>query len=165
MHFVFADEQTALALLVLPYLYPRTYIIRKKQNNKKSQWKPSKLETQESFVVHLKVTSDVGPHLERRKNKHAHLNETSQPLVIIVGGNLSRYECLISLNDQLYSVDNLSKAIDVTFKIFHVLHLKYPAESEHIWLFIQKFVYDIKTPWDTQHIGVEEMISNFQQQK
>lgn len=150
-------------MLLLPYLYPRNYIIRKKQNNKKTLWKPSKLETQESFVVHLKVTSDVQTHLERRKNKYAYLKETSQPLVIIVGSDFKRYECLISLNDLLYSVDNLYKAIDVTYKIFHVLHLKYPAECEHLWMFIQKFIYEMNTPWDTQHVGVEEMISNLQQ--
>lgn len=41
---------------------------------------------------------------------------------------LKMYECLISLNDQLYSVDNLCKGIDVTYKLLHALQLKYPVE-------------------------------------
>lgn len=47
-------------------------------------------------------------------------------------------------------MESTLKAIDVTFKAFHALYANYPVESERIWLFLQKAIYNIETQWDKQ---------------
>lgn len=153
----------ALCLICLPYLFAKTVLIRPK-SNKKVQWRPSKLEVQQAFIVHLKTAEEVQPFLERRSKKYSDLQETCQPVVIIIGETLREYEVLLSINNFIYKPGNLLKTLDVIFKIFHVLQLKYPAECEHVWNFIQKTVYNMKTDWDKTFVVVEQLISDLDQQ-
>lgn len=110
----------ALCLICLPYLFAKTVLIRPK-SNKKVQWRPSKLEVQQAFIVHLKTAEEVQPFLERRSKKYSDLQETCQPVVIIIGETLREYEVLLSINNFIYKPGNLLKTLDVIFKIFHVL--------------------------------------------
>lgn len=41
------------------------------------------------------------------------------------------------------------RAIDICFKAFHVFQLNYPLASEHLWILIQKGIYNFDTKWDT----------------
>lgn len=39
-------------------------------------------------------------------------------------------------------------AIDCLFKLYQIFNFKYPTESEAVWQFIQKYLYNIETPFD-----------------
>lgn len=78
-------------------------------------------------------------------------------------GNLKNYECLVSINNYMYKQENIIKAVDLTYKAFHVLNLKYPSECEHIWLVIQKLIYGMTTIYDNVQTAVECFLSNIQQ--
>jgi hypothetical protein len=54
----------------------------------------------------------------------------------------------IRFYDVSYKVPTILKSIDITFKIFQVLNLSYPMESNNVWLFIQKQLFKITTPYD-----------------
>lgn len=54
----------------------------------------------------------------------------------------------VIIDQNLYKVPSVLKAIDICFKVFHVLHVQYPLECEQIWLFLQKAIYKISTTWD-----------------
>lgn len=140
-----------------------THLIRNKGKNKKIQWRPSKAEVQESFVVHLPALIEIEEFLERRKNKYADLKETCQPVIIILGKSLIESEVLVSVNNLVYKAGNITRSVDITYKLFHVLSLKYPVECEHVWYFIQKYVYGMSTPWDKSFIVVEELLSTLEQ--
>ncbi|CAH1155017.1 unnamed protein product [Phaedon cochleariae] len=169
------DEQMhALGLLILPYLFAKTQLIAPKQKqdkednskkNKRVQWRPSRAEVQESFIVHLKSATELQPFLERRNSKYANLQQSCQPVIILVGSNLTKLEPIINFNNLKFSVGNLLKTVDVAFKLFHVINLKYPVECDHVWMFIQKYVYEISTPYDTTHVVVEQLYSDLLQQK
>lgn len=49
-----------------------------------------------------------------------------------------------------YRVPSPLRAIDICFKSYQVLHANYPFQSDSLWLFIQKAVYDIHTEWDNR---------------
>ncbi|KAB0804414.1 hypothetical protein PPYR_01384 [Photinus pyralis] len=53
---------------------------------------------------------------------------------------------------------NSGKAFDTLFKLFHVLNLNYPQESEHIYLIIQKAVYKIDTPYDKNIPSIMDVV-------
>lgn len=54
----------------------------------------------------------------------------------------------VSSDSFMYKAPSVLKAIDICFTLTHVLNLKYPYESEHVWLFIQRAMYDMKTRYD-----------------
>ena len=80
-----------------------------------------------------------------------------QPYIIVVGLVLSDItESYVAIDTALYSVDSTQEALDVCFKAFHA---RYPPESQHIWMMIQKGLYDCCTEWDSLVPHVESIIS------
>lgn len=78
-----------------------------------------------------------------RQDKLASFHLTTQPLPIIVGSDIGTIEsCYVSVNDILYKIDTPLRAIDLCFKIFHVMNASYPPEPETVWTFIEQVVYD-----------------------
>lgn len=77
------------------------------------------------------------------------LKITLQPYIVILGPSDEVNEAYVQVDDILYKVANILEAIDVCFKIFHVFEITYPLMSEHIWLLIQKGIYNCNTKWDS----------------
>lgn len=101
------------------------------------------------------------PALKQRKEKYEKLKITLQPLPIIIGRDLDNIEAsYVNVNNVLYNIDNPLKAVDICFKIYHVLNASYPVECEHVWLFLQKLVYAINTPYDKNFVSVNSFISD-----
>lgn len=48
----------------------------------------------------------------------------------------------------MYRVVSVLKAVDICFQLMHTLNLKYPYECEHVWMFIQLGIYNLKTVYD-----------------
>lgn len=68
---------------------------------------------------------------------------------VIVGDDFDsiKYSYVI-INEIIYEVETLIKAIDIAFKVMHALDSKYPTECTREWLFLQRGVYDITTSHD-----------------
>lgn len=82
--------------------------------------------------------------MNRLKDKYEPYNFSLYPQAIIVGTHIdSIQQSYIRVNNNLYKVDNPRKAIDITFKIFHALDVKYHAEAEREWLFLERAVYGV----------------------
>lgn len=86
---------------------------------------------------------------------------TNQPLVIIEGPEIFNiHSSYISVDEVVYKVDSPLRAVDSCFKLFHVLHAKYPPQSENIWLAIQKAFYEVHTPWDKMSPTVSSVVAS-----
>jgi len=73
---------------------------------------------------------------------------TVQPYVIIVGdvdGQDSTYYYTI-INNTQYQLETAVKAVDLCFKLYHVLNLEYPPEAEQIWHFFEQYFFEIPNP-------------------
>lgn len=81
--------------------------------------------------------------LNNRKQKLDIFGFTVQPNCIIYG-EPSNPEYLITVNDIHYEVKTGIRALELLFKLFHSVDIDYPAESEHVWLFIEKVVFKMK---------------------
>lgn len=78
----------------------------------------------------------------RRQETATKLKEIVQPYIIVVGLHFTAIEAFyIVIDDVLYKMENVLKAVDILYKIFQVLNVKYPSACEQVWLFIQKYVY------------------------
>lgn len=104
--------------------------------------------------------------LNRKREKALALGLQVQPCVIIVGSDYENIESFfVSINQLLYPVENIIKAIDICYKVIHVLQAKYPPESEQIWMFIQKVIYNMKTPYDKIMFKVEMLVEEINKAK
>lgn len=85
-----------------------------------------------------------------------------QPYIIVIGPKLSAIsESYVAIDTSLYSVASTLEALDVCFKAFNVLHARYPPESSHIWMVLQKALCECITEWDTPVSYVENVISRY----
>lgn len=72
-----------------------------------------------------------------------------QPYIIAVGPHISvPTSFVISIDKHAFKVANALQAIDVTFKLFHVLDIEYPPASCHIWHLLQWGLYKMTTSKD-----------------
>jgi len=153
------DEASSLAaFLILSFLFSP---ITTKRKRGKTAWRPSKIEMKDGFITHIKSHTELQDTVTRRKEKYAQLGTTLQPLIIIVGPNcnsISQYFVLV--DDTFYVLNSILSSVDCCFKIIHALNLQYPIESLPIWSFIQKGFYKIKTPWDTEYVCVNSLLSD-----
>ena len=103
------------------------------------------------------------PEINRLKNKLSVVKKTLQPFPIVVGsdfGNIT--DSYVYLDNFYYRVDSPLRAIDVCFKAYYAHHAFYPHQSLHPWLFLQKAVYGLVTPWDPQVPCVESTVKEYQ---
>ncbi|XP_043284449.1 uncharacterized protein [Venturia canescens] len=130
-----------LELLTLLYLF-RTNRIPTKPG---TRWRHSQVEVAESFVMQIENSGELDSQLEKRRTKLLKYGLTLQPFVVIIGSKTSFSSVLVIVNDAKYECSNLMAAVDCCFKITWALSTKYQMESEIIWKFLEKYVYDIKS--------------------
>lgn len=96
--------------------------------------------------------------IEERKTS----DESPQPIVIIVGETLDEiFESYVLIEDVLYKFKTIFEAVDMCFKIIHGLKLRYPDQSKHIWIFLQKVIFNIETS-EQEYISINAFISELQ---
>ncbi|KAB7502265.1 hypothetical protein Anas_12542 [Armadillidium nasatum] len=151
--------EDAVLLYLLPLLLkPKKFALPLKKN---TFWKPSKDDMQEAFVILVQNPEDVPVTISRKQEKLSQMSLSMQPFVILQGKDLLNIDhCYVVLNDILYGFDSPLKAIENCFKVFHVAHARYPFECESVWLFIQKYFFEIETEWDKTVSDVCELISD-----
>lgn len=77
------------------------------------------------------------------------MKQTVQPYILIEGPTLMNIQTIYVVVDKIrFQVNSILKAIDLTFKLFHVCNACYPKQSEYLWLLIQKVIYQISTSQD-----------------
>ncbi|XP_067613945.1 uncharacterized protein [Eurosta solidaginis] len=114
-----------------------------KQTNKKHLVKPTIADSRNSFMICAATNSELQSKLKLMVDENYKDKDTIQPIICVIGENF--FECkeyFVYFANIFYKFDNVIKCVDVCFKIFHVLNLKYPFECKSIWLFIQQFFYD-----------------------
>lgn len=98
-----------------------------------------------------------------RQEAATKLKETVQPYIIALVPQITDIEAFyIIIDDVMYKMENILKAVDILYKIFQVLNIKYPSACEQVWLFIQKYIYGRTTKWDKFDKYVMKLIENLQ---
>lgn len=87
------------------------------------------------------------------------LKITLQPYIVILGSLSEVKETYVQVDDILYKTNSTLEAIDVCFKTFHVFQVSYPLMSEHLWMLIQKGIYNVNTKWDSIIPGIQHVLS------
>ncbi|XP_046398617.1 uncharacterized protein LOC124165308 [Ischnura elegans] len=136
------DERTSLALLNFSRVFPS--INAKKQTKYVKEWRPSKMEAQEAFVLHVENTEELETKLELRKDRLMKFGCQLPPVAAVVGPCWKEIQRSFSIiGPKFFEVETPLKAVDITFKAFHALNTQYPTEASQIWQFIQRAVFEI----------------------
>lgn len=68
-----------------------------------------------------------------------------QPFLMVVGKHLKNINKIFVYFDEVkFEFNSVVRAVDVCFKIYHVLNLEYPKPSTTFWTFIENFFYKFK---------------------
>lgn len=120
----------------------------------------------EAYIIFcLQIIGDLEVQLRTREAKLVQYNCTFQPLVAIIGPGLdciAQSFVVLGVN-KYYEVDTPLKAVDICFKIFHVLHIKYPPECAQLWQFLQRAAYEMPRnhQYDPHYSTVESLLREF----
>lgn len=74
---------------------------------------------------------------------------TLQSFPFVVGDDFSSVtSSYIYIDGETILLESPTRAIEVVFKFYHALHCKYPAQSERIWIVLQKTLFNLNLPED-----------------
>ncbi|XP_031329053.1 uncharacterized protein LOC116160061 [Photinus pyralis] len=150
------DYQDYLMLTLLASLLPcRARHVKKNKN----QWKPTVQECRDGIVVRVALPGDIQTAIEKKREKLLKEGLVLQPFIIVQGTGTIINHIYVSVDNTLYIVPSILKAVDVCFRCYHVFHLKYPIEAEHCWLFIQLALYKFKTKWDMPIPNIFDLVN------
>lgn len=124
--------------------------LHKNKNNKKP-WRPSMFEMKNGFILHVLNIRELETEINRVKKRLDLIGRTLQPFPALIGPSVKEItDSYVVIDNVRYRVPSPLRAIDICFKSYQVLHANYPFQSDSLWLFIQKAVYDIHTEWDNR---------------
>lgn len=95
---------------------------------------------------------------QEAKSRATDLKLPIQPFLIIVGFIEDVQDVYVCIDNKLYTVQGLLHGLDICFKTFHVFNLEYPLASEHLWILIQKGIYNINLPYDAHITSIEHVL-------
>lgn len=150
------DAMNAQCLLFLPFITdtPSQKTVRKES------WKPSRTEVRNGFI--LQVLSSSNLISERLKKTEFALQKKRPilPYVLYVGNFTNPESIYVIVDDIMFERQTILDAVHLCFQIFFVCHTHYPEESNHIWLALQRGVYQIKTEHDRLHSPCKTLLTN-----
>ncbi|OXA55347.1 hypothetical protein Fcan01_09059 [Folsomia candida] len=131
-----SEEQINIgSLIVLPYLLSKSAYTK----GSKKRRKITAGQSSEFFIQFVKSNDDLE---EFRMSESLR----KQPFILCVGNlkNLEIQQSYIMVERRLILAESLVKAVDMCFKIFHVLQLQFPDECSSVWCFFDHSVFRIK---------------------
>lgn len=162
----FSDARDLLSFLLLhAELQPTLRLTTKTATGGKSVWVPTIKNAQDSTVLLVPTINDVDNRLEQARQRYLILGLTMQPVIVAIGPDAASATVFVVYYQQIkYKLTSFLKALDICFKIFHVFNLEYPKEGYWVWLFVQKFLYGIDTPYDTTNSKFITFLTHFNTQ-
>ncbi|KAB0803135.1 hypothetical protein PPYR_00105 [Photinus pyralis] len=123
------------------------------------QWKPKISDCKEGIILKAEFPADVETLIESKVQKLSSLDIPIQPFIIVQGSGAVIQKTYAYMFGELYPVATVLKALDICFKAYHVYHIRYQFQSEHIWTFIQNSIYNLYTKWDTKIPNIIDIIN------
>lgn len=89
-------------------------------------------------MVIFQIPGDVDKFVGDKCDKMRAMKLTVQPFIIVVGLHLSEISKVYArVNNVMYELPTVLKAIEVVLKTYIIYEILYPAECEHLWYLMQ----------------------------
>lgn len=136
-----------------------------KNKGEKKFYKPSIKDSENWFILCAETLHEATLKINELLKTCRNEKITLQPMIICIGKKLDAVEFYVLLDDFKYHCDSFLESLDLNFKIFHVFNLEYPKENYNLWLFIQKYLFNIDTNFDNNVPIINSIISDFHNRK
>ncbi|XP_050063205.1 uncharacterized protein LOC126552528 [Aphis gossypii] len=137
-----AGDDDLAAFQLIPFLLSPVNVAL----NNKQILRPSKIEQLHAFIVNIQNVNELKTTHRQKIDSALSLGLTVQPYVVVVG-NINEADSSMQyftiIDDVQFLLETLLKAIDLCFKLFHVLNLKYSPQAQQVWNFFEHYFYDI----------------------
>ncbi|KAK3932764.1 LOW QUALITY PROTEIN: Glutamate racemase 2 [Frankliniella fusca] len=110
--------------------------------------KPSTAESRDAFVLHVTEAAELQELIRERRDRYSKLKAPMQPYIAVVTGEESVTASYVVIDDILWKVSSVLKAVEVCWKACFSLNCDYSREAQHLWLLVQKALYNISLPED-----------------
>lgn len=109
----------------------------------KQKWKPTFVESRNSFVLWIKSITDLHAEVEAHYKSRAQKGDLPKsPVIVVVAPELTQLKYfIVCFGDARYQLPTFLKALDVCFKIFKAYSLPFPRESAGPWNLLNHVVY------------------------
>lgn len=160
------EDKNLAAFLAIPQLL-NTSTVKQTQKRQKGgpsscRWKPSKVETSDAFIKHLKSDAEINQAIDLRNRSLKNKGATPQPYIIIVGESKKEIKSFLVVANQkiLYHRSNVMQAVDTCYKIIWALNASYAIDSYAIWYFIQRGMYKMTSQFDKGSTSAESLLTD-----
>lgn len=138
-HYVsLTDCRDAIFSILLPYILPCSVLTL----SDKSKWKPSYIESRNSFVFWVKNITDLQSQVDAHHEIRLKRGLPRCPLVVVVGPELTKLNFfIVSFGDSYYQLPTFLKALDVCYKLFKTYQLEFPTEGAGSWNLVGHVIY------------------------
>ncbi|XP_070068933.1 uncharacterized protein [Drosophila takahashii] len=153
------ETQNLLVLLLMHAVLPPTARIKRSDKLKRLTVEDSRI----AFVIWRPTVGEIETYLKEIIELRYLSKTTLQPIICLKGSSpydITEYYLYVS--SVFYKFDNILNCLDVCFKCFFVLNLKYPVECSLFWTFIQKFFYNIHLTTDLKSRSLSELLKELQ---
>lgn len=117
-------------------------ILHPKRLNKSH--KPTILEAQEDFVLHVSSFNIMQEKLEKMQEENKLKKLKIQPRIVVVGPELTKLNHFYVYLDGLkYKLGSFKKCLDLVIKISYVFQLKYSHITKHVWSFLENYFFGL----------------------
>lgn len=121
------EKKTNVSLSLLPCILPP---------GRKGKKRASIDESVASYIDVKPIGTNIPKYLEEVTNH--------QPYILLLGSLLEPLQMFVIVERKALEQPSLLKAVDVCFKLFYVLDLKYPWQCATSWEFFQKVIFGLE---------------------
>ncbi|KAL6256768.1 hypothetical protein P5V15_011705 [Pogonomyrmex californicus] len=150
-------SELAIVIQLLSYLIPPKQKVKQKSQTekhynkhytKKHYNKASIALSRNSMIKYVTTCVDIIKIRQEVSDIANEIQTSIQLYIIIVGSIKNVTNSYVTINEILYLTESTLETLNVCFKAFHVLKINYLDTSKHLWMLIQKGLYQFHTLWD-----------------
>lgn len=109
----------------------------------------------------IQIAADIDEIIANKITLAKSQKSTVQPYMLVVGSYKDATAVHVIVNDIKYSAINAIAGLDLMFKIYWTAHLEYPQDCVILWLFFQRAVYQVRSPFDKSGTQLGNLFSAF----
>lgn len=145
IYFPLLDTKDRITFELLHFLLPPHKRIPHPQKKKKF-WKFSTQDSLDSCIIKKANVEDLSLAYSDFKVREKTYQRDIHPIIGVVIPEKASSNCsyYVYYNDNQYEATSLIVAVDILFKLYHVFHLEYPAESFEVFAVFQNYIYEIE---------------------
>lgn len=116
------------------------------------------IKIQNAYVL-FQNPGDIKTKIDDINKKALHNKQCVQPFLIKCRGEEPLPTYYLVIDKVRYKFSSAAKAFDILFKCYHIFHATYPPAAAHLYLLIQRCVYNIETKYDKVVPYIADLLS------